>query len=273
MVKKQTLETVTSDPMMDYLRMKLSIPHVGRIRWVAVTGSDTLGNGCYDNPYKTINFTVSKCTPNNNDVVAIKSGAYDENTSPYGVTVNIPGTIIMGAGNPASVTVRNSKTTIPASKCVFYVSAPNVIICNILINETRNVVTGIQTAAEYTSIQDIIFSGNMRTGIMTFNHTTIRDCWFEGMTYDGIQVNFAHAIIEHNFLMNIGGTAINIACQADGFRNVLYGNVINGAGLTATGIAANGSNNLIAKNVVGGCANWNSDTGTGNIWLDNKNAP
>ena len=133
----------------------------------------------------------------------------------------------------------------------------------------RNVVTGIQTAAEYTSIQNVYFTGAMRTGIMTFNHTTIRDCWFESNTADGIQVNFAHNIIERNFLVNIGGTAINIACLADGFRNVVYKNVINGAGVTVTGITTIGSNNLIAQNVIGGCTNWNSDTGTGNVWLDN----
>jgi len=273
MAKKQNLEIETSEPVIDYIRMKLNIAQIGNIRWVSTTGSDTTGWGSYDSPYKTIDYTIGKCAPDKNDVVAIKPGAYDEKMSLYGVTVDIPGIIIMGAGNPASVTVNNSKSGVPAPKCVFYISAPNVIICNITINEMRNVVTGIQTAAEYTSIQNVYFTGAMRTGIMTFNHTTIRDCWFESNTADGIQVNFAHNIIERNFLVNIGGTAINIACLADGFRNVVYKNVINGAGVTVTGITTIGSNNLIAQNVIGGCTNWNSDTGTGNVWLDNKNAP
>ena len=43
--------------------------------YVSVEGSDSLGNGSFDNPYQTLDYTIEKASNNSN--IYLKSGVYN----------------------------------------------------------------------------------------------------------------------------------------------------------------------------------------------------
>jgi hypothetical protein len=70
----------------------------GNVYFVHRTGSDGY-EGTYDRPFASLDFALSKCTADHDDLIILKAGHYETITGAGGITADIAGVTILGLGN------------------------------------------------------------------------------------------------------------------------------------------------------------------------------
>lgn len=240
----------------------------GDIFFVGTGGSDS-NTGTYESPFLTIDYAVGQCTANNNDVIIVLPGTYDEDANTDGVQVDVADITIIGPGNAENTDRVQVKNTDGAATSVFNITAQQVVIAGINVQgagaEEGMVITGADAF-----ILNCQFEGAMANGIRGGGAAIIERCYFHGITNDGIEITSSTCVVRDCHFYNIGDNAIHMN---GGSENLIIRNTINGNnGTTDAGILieAGDVDNLIAQNTVAGCtAAWTNNGGATNIFANN----
>ena len=134
----------------------------GNVWWVGSVkgdswnaGVDTDGGGTKDNPFKTIDYAIGKCTANNGDVIYVLPQHAETISAAAGIAADVACISIIGLGNG---TIRPI-ITFSATASTFTVTAANVAIENMQFqNAIDSLVSGISITAAGCSIKGCEFS-------------------------------------------------------------------------------------------------------------------
>ncbi|MCK5613881.1 hypothetical protein KAR91_69100 [Candidatus Pacearchaeota archaeon] len=238
------------------------------IYWVdANNGSDANDGTTAALAKATIDAAIALTTANQDDIILVLPGQYDENANTGGVLVDVAGITMVGV-NPHLCTVLNSNGA--AVGCMT-VSVSDCSVAGLDFIETTFTVEGIIGGASLI-VHDCRFTGTMENGISNANSKSeIFNCVFSGMTNDGIELTAADAKVYDNLFESVTDNAINLNGDAAD-TNFIYNNIINGGGGT-TDYAVQillGDNNIVSNNWFGSLGTWPvNNTGSDNIFVDN----
>jgi parallel beta-helix repeat protein len=233
----------------------------GNVFYVDYNNGDDNNDGRMISTAKqTIGAALSLCINNVNDTVFVLGGNYNNEL----VTINVEGTHIIGLG-PRLV-----------GGMGFNITADHVEITGFSINHS-SASPLINITGDYCYLHHCVIGGGVGVGIMlngTLN-SKIEDNTIYNNGGDGINIIGATSeciIAKNNIVINdgdgiriVGGTANHL---------FIYDNLINfneqGTYTTGINVGENNNNNCIYNNVISGNYPDISDTGTGNIWTNNK---
>ena len=207
--------------------------------------------GSRTQPFATVTYALTRCTANNHDIIHCLAGAYDENAAAAGITVNVNGVHIRGFKDAVFVNTNAGATR------VFTVTADNIEISGMTIDEDTNTVDGIyiDATASHVDIHDIHGNNTMRYGVRVIANATdihIHDNLFQGIV-TGVYCNGTRVYMYHNRM--IGATDNGIDFRNGAVNCIAYQNFIDGGdGTTQNGIGAlNCGNNAIIENKIWSC--------------------
>lgn len=235
----------------------------------------TSGNGLtWTNALKTIAEADAKCTTDQGDYVFINAGSYNENAATTGISISKDDCHYIGMGGVQCI-LQNSNAG--ATYVIYLNSVESVEISYLFIDEGTNTVEGIYVnGGSDNCLHNNYFTGTMENNIQLSGsgRTVISNNRMDSATNDGIEVSGSNlrSNIHNNYIANIGDNGINLNGDSVD-RNFIFNNHINGtAGTTDYAVQILlGDNNMIANNWFGECGTWpNNDTGSNNVWVDNK---
>lgn len=247
--------------------------HIREFYWVdSVNGSDANDGSTGALAKATIDAAIALTTANQDDIILVLKGDYNENVNTGGVLADVAGIHLFGLGQRLC-TVDNSNG---AATAVFTVSAANVEIAGFFIDEQTASVEGIKStvALAHLAIHDNYLVGNMENGISgTLSFSYIYGNEINAGTNDGIELtgSCVGCRIFNNQIYSCGDNGIHINSD-DGDTNFIYDNTINGdSGDTDFAISITlGDNNKVSGNTMGELATWPIlDSGSSNIWVNN----
>lgn len=122
----------------------------GNVFWVSSTRGSDQNRGTRDRPFSTINYAISRCTANNDDVVMVMPGHAETVSAAAGIAHNIAGVSVIGMGRG---TTRPTITLGTSTAATYAITAADAYLENLVfVGNLSNIIACITTTKKGTWI-------------------------------------------------------------------------------------------------------------------------